>query len=481
MSREWPPSYPLVMTMKADSQFLRALVVAALTVLAAAPSLGQEQAPPAETPPAQPPQDRPTDPTPNPEANPEATPEAKPEAKPAAPSVDPALREMFRQAAQRLQDAKSISFHGKTSHTGSIVGKTGAADANVRMVRVEVPSPHWRFRSTGTGGRTPDEAVPFDVTWDRQRVSWLDTPAKKLIERPFTGPKAQIVQSALVSVPTQMQESTPFSREITAEGMTLEGNEAAGGVTCDIVAVRYKAKGGVIKFWLAETDRLPRKIERVSESTTYPNSTTYELTDLKLDEPLTEEQMTIALPEGFERDSTAPAAPIGTPATVTPGLGTPPAPAAPPTEHFPAAPEFELTAPDGTTVNPASLKGSVVVLYFWGTWSLPSRAADPEVQALHEKYKDRGVKVLGMSVREKTREAPAEFLASLKRAYTNLPDADAVARRYAIIRYPTFVVIDGQWRRRATIEGFKADTTPDELKAAVENLLGAAAPGGGSP
>lgn len=466
----------------------RALAVTAMAFFGAPLATAQNQPPPTETTPTQPPAENPPEPEAKPESKPEIKPEIKPESKPGASSVDPALRAMFEQASQRIRDARTISFHCKATPTGSLAGKMAAAEANVRMHRPDASALHWQFRATGSGGRDPDQPpIPFDVTWDRQNLAWLDTPARKLFERPYNGPKVPLVQAAVAAVPTLLREPAPFTREMAAEALTLEGTETIGGVKCDVVAVRYRPKTGLTRYWLAESDRLPRKIELIGESTAYPNSTIYELTDLKIDEPFTAEQITLPLPDGFERDSTIPTptpavqpvTPAGT-TTNPPGEpGATQAQASPHKETFPPAPAFELTGPDGAKVSLASMKGSVVVLYFWGTWSLPSRKADPQVQALHEAFKDRGVKVLGLSVREKTREAPAEFLRSQARTYLNLPEADAVARRYTVVRFPTFVLIDADGGLRRTFDDFKVDSTTDEVRSAVESLLVPAIRSGG--
>ena len=44
-----------------------------------------------------------------------------------------------------------------------------------------------------------------------------------------------------------------------------------------------------------------------------------------------------------------------------------------------------------------SLAGSVVMLEFWGTWCGPCVRAMPEVQKLHDRYRDRGLVVLAIS------------------------------------------------------------------------------------
>ncbi|MBC7944380.1 MAG: TlpA family protein disulfide reductase [Burkholderiales bacterium] len=43
-------------------------------------------------------------------------------------------------------------------------------------------------------------------------------------------------------------------------------------------------------------------------------------------------------------------------------------------------------------------KDKFMVVYFWATWCKSCRAEVPELIALHEKYKDKGVAVIGISI-----------------------------------------------------------------------------------
>ena len=83
----------------------------------------------------------------------------------------------------------------------------------------------------------------------------------------------------------------------------------------------------------------------------------------------------------------APASEEGNPATGRPVVGS-------------LAPDFTLTDLDGNSVRLQDLRGQVVFLNFWATWCPPCRAEMPDIEALHRKYRDRGVVVLGVDLRE---------------------------------------------------------------------------------
>lgn len=86
--------------------------------------------------------------------------------------------------------------------------------------------------------------------------------------------------------------------------------------------------------------------------------------------------------------------------------------------EFPRAlPEFALTDLNGAAVSPAALEGNVVLLDFWATWCAPCKKAMPELQALHDKYKDRGLSVIGISIDEEGASKVNKYLASKKFTY----------------------------------------------------------------
>lgn len=54
--------------------------------------------------------------------------------------------------------------------------------------------------------------------------------------------------------------------------------------------------------------------------------------------------------------------------------------------------------------------GKVYVMECWATWCGPCVAAIPHVDALYDKYKDKGLRVIGMNVMENEKEKVAEFV-----------------------------------------------------------------------
>ncbi len=61
-------------------------------------------------------------------------------------------------------------------------------------------------------------------------------------------------------------------------------------------------------------------------------------------------------------------------------------------------PEINLQDFDGKKVAAGQLKGSVLVLDFWATWCNPCIAEIPAWNNLQQKYGDKGVKVIGVTL-----------------------------------------------------------------------------------
>lgn len=130
------------------------------------------------------------------------------------------------------------------------------------------------------------------------------------------------------------------------------------------------------------------------------------------------------------------------------------------------APDFLPAVQTGAKLPRIStLKGRVVVIDFFATWCGPCIEAMPHIEALHQRLKDKGVTVLGVSHEEAdvVGGAAGRFHVS----YPLAADTDEkVSTAYQVFALPTMVVID---KKGVVREVAVADT--DALDAAVANAL----------
>ena len=125
---------------------------------------------------------------------------------------------------------------------------------------------------------------------------------------------------------------------------------------------------------------------------------------------------------------------------------------------------FTVRTLDGRTLRSSELRGRPLVLEFWATWSAPSRASMPVLNALQARHGGRGLIVLALALDD---ESPRRVLDLARRQRLLFPVAmasEAMLEDYGPIRsLPTTILIDRRGRivRRIvghldaeTLEGF---------------------------
>lgn len=135
------------------------------------------------------------------------------------------------------------------------------------------------------------------------------------------------------------------------------------------------------------------------------------------------------------------------------------------------APAFSLRTLQGRTVTLASLRGKVVFLDFWASWCVPCREEFPVLQRLHERYFDRGLRVVGITVDQEASNARA-FVQRTRATFTILHDASrSVAERYSPPSMPTSFLIDKEGIIRKINRGFEASHA-ERFERQVRGALG---------
>ena len=62
------------------------------------------------------------------------------------------------------------------------------------------------------------------------------------------------------------------------------------------------------------------------------------------------------------------------------------------------APHFSLSTPDGETKVLHEIPGKVKIIDFWASWCYPCRKENPFMVKLYEKYHDKGLEIIGVSL-----------------------------------------------------------------------------------
>ena len=119
------------------------------------------------------------------------------------------------------------------------------------------------------------------------------------------------------------------------------------------------------------------------------------------------------------------------------------------------APAFSLRTLDGRIVASKDLKGKVVLINFWATWCPPCRAEIPSFVELYDKYRDRGVQIVGVALDRE--EKVREFVRGFGVDYPVGVDAGGkLAREFGGIRsIPTTFVLDKAWRVYRKYVGYR--------------------------
>jgi len=137
------------------------------------------------------------------------------------------------------------------------------------------------------------------------------------------------------------------------------------------------------------------------------------------------------------------------------------------------APDFTakvvLNAPDPATkeLSLASLRGKPVVLDFWATWCGPCQAEMPIVNGISQRYRDKGLVVVGVNTSDGEGLA-AGFGKKRGVSFPLVYDEDnVVAHKFGVDNLPTLVVLSKEGKVVAVRHGITSDADLDKLVKSV--------------
>lgn len=134
------------------------------------------------------------------------------------------------------------------------------------------------------------------------------------------------------------------------------------------------------------------------------------------------------------------------------------------------APDFTMPVlSDSGFITLSDFRGRILVLNFWASWCGPCRLEAPDLQATWERYRDRGVQLLGVDYRDDEAAARA-FVDEFGITYPSVFDpAGKLAFDYGLFGVPTTFIIDRGGNIRFQFTGYLDGAV---LRRALDDVLG---------
>ncbi len=373
---------------------------------------------------------------------------------PAAAQQSEDAKASLNESTAVLRGVEALQFKSKRHVTGAFKGLIDC-EGEVWIYRPK-GAQHAMFRVRGTAKQPGGADKKIEVVGDGTVVRWIDHTKNTLFVRPVndreTKQEMTYVDQLLLQ---EFLQPSPYAKELTSDKLEKTGIEQVNNEVCEIITASPK-EGGRARIWaLSQVDRLPRRMELAQGDGEQKVSWIFEAWDVKTDAKLSAKDFDLPLPEGFKLDERVPQAAAPANAVPPPAveLGVP---------VGATAPAFSLKTADGKDLTLASMKGSPVVLEFFGTMFKKSTEHAADMQALADQHKN--VKFVGLACRESDDMAAKSYFQSNNLSYTLVPKADAAVAEYKVIGFPSYYVIDTDGNVAAFFQGWPGK---DKLEEAI--------------
>lgn len=148
------------------------------------------------------------------------------------------------------------------------------------------------------------------------------------------------------------------------------------------------------------------------------------------------------------------------------------------------APELAVALPDGSTyqlqdlsgkrIRLDELRGKVVWVNFFATWCPPCQQETPILRSLAERYRDRGLEVVGVSVQETSPGDISAYAARYQLSYTiGFDGSGHILREYKVYALPTQFFID---TNGVIVQAINGPVDEPGVRALIESLLPPSSP-----
>ncbi len=134
------------------------------------------------------------------------------------------------------------------------------------------------------------------------------------------------------------------------------------------------------------------------------------------------------------------------------------------------APRLDARDLSGNAVSLQAHRGSVVVVDFWASWCEPCGHAMPAMERIYQRYRSRGLVVIGVSV-DQSADNARTFLSRTHVSFPIVHDAShTFASRFSPPTMPSTYVIDRQGVVRHVHAGFRQGDAA-RLEQMIRELL----------
>jgi len=234
-----------------------------------------------------------------------------------------------------------------------------------------------------------------------------------------------------------------------------EGVQDVNGVPCDVVRVGNDSDANLARWYIAQNDRIPRRLDRIYNLPRLKGVIVLALSNVNTAPKTSPDTFRLTPPAGFKSVEHRSRGTESMRQRVLLSMADP-------------APAWELKAPDGQTVSLSTLRGRVVVLNFFATWCAYSKQGLPLLQRVHDQYRDKPVSVFAISIWD-SGDPVALFR---EKGYTVplLLSGDKVADAFQVASTPVTYVIDAGGKVALAL-GEHHDDLDKQLSAAIDRLL----------
>jgi thiol-disulfide isomerase/thioredoxin len=340
-------------------------------------------------------------------------------------------------AREALRAVRTVTYEAAYRGVGALATSAPVVTGEAALAKLPSGDPlvakigaQGTFYQSGSG-----EGVPFRTAFDGQTIRKLRAQSKTMVVKDVgTDPKGRTLGGvtslfgggAYQLLMFEYVMPDPLTKQAKADVVEYEGRTSVAGVLCHVVYVEYDRRpdGRVRRerWFIGVEDNLPRRLENVfADDKGRYGAYVLALSNVCANRPLDDSAFGVQPPEGY---TTVPYSPPARPALLSVGE---------------AAPDWKLTDARGLIHALSDYRGKWVVLDFWATWCGPCVRGMPVMQALHEKYHERGVEIIGVNAWEES-NAPA-YMKEKGYTYVLLLEGESVAEAYHVSTLPTIYVI----------------------------------------